>query len=71
MIHLVAYPSECSPAFNELCKGGGGGRGEREREREREREGEGNMFWVFGSRSVRQAGRCLVLFSLSKEYSGS
>ena len=39
MIHLVAYPSECSPAFNELCKGGGGGAGgERERERARERE---------------------------------
>ena len=39
MIHLVAYPSECSPAFNELCKGegGGGAGGERERERERER----------------------------------
>ena len=41
MIHLVAYPSECSPAFNELyelCKGGGGWREGRERERERERE---------------------------------
>ena len=41
---------------------------ERERERERERE---NMFWVFGSRSVRQAEKCLVLFSLSKDYLGS
>ena len=42
--------------------------GERERERERERE---NMFWVFGSRFVRQAEKCLVLFSLSKDYLGS
>ena len=41
---------------------------DRERERERERE---NMFWVFGSRFVRQAEKCLVLFSLSKDYLGS
>ena len=26
------------------------------------------MFWLFGSRSVRQAEKCLVLFLLSKDY---
>ena len=31
VIHLVAYPPECSHDFNELCNGRGGG-GERERE---------------------------------------
>ena len=39
-----------------------------DREREREREREKNMFWLFGSRFVRQAEKCLVLFSSSKEY---
>ena len=44
---------------------------EREREKEREREREKNMFWLFGSSSVRQAEKCLVLFLLSKDYLGS